>query len=198
VVWRIGPSERSSLSSGTAVPRPVDQTSGQHDAHLIPPGLPGAGDLLVFDNQGEAGYPPEPLAVLPGSRVLEINPVTKQIVWQYSAGDSNQPPWAFYSSFISSAQRLPNGNTLIDEGMDGRLFQVTPRGKIVWEYESPYFAPVPLFGAKAVVSNFVYRAQAVPYDWVPEGTPRAQSPVTAPALESFRVSRALLAQHADP
>ena len=50
--------------------------------------------------------------MLPGSRVLEINPVTKEIVWQYTAADSNGPPWAFYSSFISSAQRLPNGNTL--------------------------------------------------------------------------------------
>ena len=194
VVWRIGPSERSSLADGTRVPRPIDQTSGQHDAHLIPPGLPGAGDLLVFDNQGEAGYPLEPLAVLPGSRVLEINPVTKEIVWQYTAADSNGPPWAFYSSFISSAQRLPNGNTLIDEGMDGRLFQVTRGGKIVWEYVSPYFAPAPLFGAMTVVSNYVYRAQSVPYDWVPAGTPHEQRAVIAPANASFRVLAELPAQ----
>lgn len=187
VVWRIGPNERSALTDGTAVPRPIDQTSGQHDAHLIPPGLPGAGDLLVFDNQGEAGYPPRPLAVMPGSRVLQINPVTKQIVWQYTATDSGQPPWGFYSSFISSAQRLPNGNTLIDEGMDGRIFQVTQSGRIVWEYVSPYFAPAPLFGGKSVVSNYVYRAQAVPYDWVPAGTPHEQRPVVAPADAGFRV-----------
>jgi hypothetical protein len=55
---------------------------------------------LVFDNQGEAGYPPARLAVLPGSRILEINPVTKQIVWQYSGMDSNGPPWTLYSAFI--------------------------------------------------------------------------------------------------
>lgn len=197
VVWRIGPNERSPLADGSAVPRPIDQTSGQHDAHLIPPGLPGAGDLLVFDNQGEAGYPPEPLAVLPGSRVLEINPVSRQIVWQYTAADSNEPPWAFYSAFISSAQRLPNGNTLIDEGMNGRLFQVTPGGRIVWEYVSPYFAPAPLFGSRSVVSNYVYRAQAVPYDWVPAGTPHSQRPVTAPVEANFRVPVTAVGGQAD-
>ncbi len=198
VVWRIGPNERSALTDGSRVPRPIDQTSGQHDAHLIPPGLPGAGDLLVFDNQGEAGYPPQPLAVLPGSRVLEINPVTRQIVWQYTGVDSNGPPWSFYSAFISSAQRLPNGNTLIDEGMSGRLFQVIPGGKIVWEYVSPYFAPAPLFGARTVVSNYVYRAQAVSYEWVPPGTPHEQRPVAAPAEASFRVPTELPAQREAP
>jgi hypothetical protein len=50
------------------------------------------------------------------------------------------PDWGFYSSFISSARRLPNGNTLIDEGMNGRIFQVTNKGEIAWEYISPYFA----------------------------------------------------------
>jgi Arylsulfotransferase (ASST) len=190
VVWRIGPNEPSAVKQpSSAVPRPVDQTSGQHDARLIPPGLPGAGNLLVFDNQGEAGYPPATLAVLPGSRILEINPVTKQIVWQYTGADSGGPPWMFYSAFISSVQRLPNGNTLIDEGMNGRFFQVTPSGEIVWEYVSPFFATAPLFGAKLVSSNFVYRIQGIPYEWLPDGTPHAEDPVTAPNEASFRVSQ---------
>jgi arylsulfotransferase ASST len=187
VVWRIGPNEPSAVEHPSAtVPRPVDQTSGQHDAHLIPPGLPGAGNLLVFDNQGEAGYPAQKLAVLPGSRVLEINPSTKQIVWQYTAADSGQPPWGFYSSFISSARRLPNGNTLIDEGMSGRFFQVTPKGEIVWEYVSPYLGPAPL-SAKGALSNYVYRAQPVLYDWVPAGTPHGEQAVTPPALATYQI-----------
>jgi hypothetical protein len=62
----------------------VDQIVGQHDAHLIAPGLPGAGNLLVFDNQGEAGYPRVSVGVQPRSRVLEIDPVSKQIVWEYT------------------------------------------------------------------------------------------------------------------
>jgi hypothetical protein len=170
------------------VPRPVDQFSGQHDAHLIPKGLPGAGNLLVFDNQGEAGYPPAELAVNGGSRVLEIDPATKQIVWEYQGEDSDRPNWSFSSTFISSARRLPNGNTLIDEGMHGRFFQVTPQGEIVWEYVNPYFAKSPVGGVKgAVTTNWTYRAQPVPYEWVPAGTPRSELAVVPPDLATFRI-----------
>jgi hypothetical protein len=41
---------------------------------------PGAGNLLLFDNQGEAGYPAVTLKVLSGSRVLEIDPAKQRIV----------------------------------------------------------------------------------------------------------------------
>ncbi|WPO99690.1 aryl-sulfate sulfotransferase [Pseudomonas sp. HR96] len=177
VVWSLGPNlphVSPNPQASQPLPRPVDQFVGQHDAHIIPAGLPGAGHLLVFDNQGSAGYPSVPLGLASGSRVLEIDPTTRQIVWQYSAASSMQPGWAFYSSFISSARRLPNGNTLIDEGMNGRFFQVTSAGEIVWEYVSPYLGQAP--GSEAI-SNWVYRALPVNYDWVPAGTPRAQTPV---------------------
>jgi Arylsulfotransferase (ASST) len=178
IVWQLGP-DYPHVPPGTPLPHAVDQISGQHDAHLIEPGLPGAGNLIVFDNQGEGGYPPAPLGVNSGSRVLEIDPVKKQIVWQYTAENSGRPGWTFYSSFISSARRLPNGNTLIDEGMNGRFFQVTPAGKIVWEYVSPYYAtsPVGATSSTPVLTNWVYRAQPVPYDWVPAGTPRSEAPL---------------------
>jgi hypothetical protein len=65
---------------------------------------------------------------------------------------------------------LPNGNTLIDEGMNGRFFQVTASGENVWEYVSPYLGKAP--GSDAI-SNWVYRALPVSYDWVPAGTPRS-------------------------
>jgi hypothetical protein len=188
IVWTLGPNFAASKPSAK-VPRPADQISGQHDAHLIEPGLPGAGNLIVFDNQGEAGYPPVALGVNGGSRILEIDPVTKQVVWQYTGETSGRAGWTFFSSFISSARRLPNGNTLIDEGMNGRFFQITPAGKIVWEYVSPFFAKSPVGGAATgpVESNWVYRAQPVPYDWVPEGTPHGEKPVVTPALGAFHV-----------
>ena len=205
IVWRLGPDYRTehSTTGGTAsvssdlrpvlsseVPRPVDQTSGQHDAHIIPEGLPGAGDLLVFDNEGSSGFPPTHLSVLQGSRVLEIDPIKKEIVWQYSAEASDRPIWSFFSSFISSARRLPNGNTLIDEGAQGRAIQVTADGEIVWEYISPFLLPAPtspIAGRPGVKTNLLYRTQAVPYSWVPDGTPHSEEAVVPPAWGTFRV-----------
>ena len=178
VVWTLGPNYPAIPrgAAGRRVPRPVDQISGQHDAQIIPAGLPGAGNLLVFDNQGEAGYPPVELPTTGGSRVLEIDPVSRQVVWQYTAEDSGQPSWAFRSTHISAARRLPNGNTFIDEGQSGRLFQVTRDGDIVWEYVNafPRIGKDPVNG-KATENRQLYRAQPVALDWVPEGTPHAQT-----------------------
>jgi hypothetical protein len=86
IVWRLGPdfSESKEL-------RTIRQIIGQHHPHLIPKGLPGAGDLLVFDNGGASGYGFVTPAALDGanafaranSRVLEINPVTLELIWSY-------------------------------------------------------------------------------------------------------------------
>jgi hypothetical protein len=192
VVWRLGPEFPDSdfvqdhRILEETVPRPVDQLSGQHDAHLIGKGLPGAGNLLLFDDQGGAGFPPAPLGIYAGSRILEIDPVKKQIVWQYTGANSDRPVWSFFSSFVSSAQRLPNGNTLIDEGMNGRLFQITPGGEIVWEYVNPYQTAGVRNGHR-ILNPLVYRAQAVPYDWAPDGTPHSELAVSPPALSEFKV-----------
>ncbi len=66
--------------------------------------------------------------------MLEIDPDTKEIVWEYKGS----PVDTFFSPRISGAQRLPNGNTFICEGRHGRLFEVTPDGDIVWEFVSPH------------------------------------------------------------
>lgn len=186
IVWRVGPDYEPSTNA-TKLPRTVDQISGQHDAHIIAKGLPGEGNLLVFDNQGAAGYPPARLSTQPGSRVLEIDPIKKEIVWQYTGSNSGRPNYTFYSSYISSARRLPNGNTLIDEGMNGRFFQVTNKGEIVWEYISPYFSQPKPDDAQSIASNTVFRAQPVPYEWAPAGTPRSEKPVKALDVMQFRI-----------
>jgi hypothetical protein len=72
-------------------------------------------------------------------------------VWEYQ----DQSLFDFFSPYISGAQRLPNGNTLICEGCDGRIFEVTPAGQIVWEYVSPYFVPEP---GRPGLNNWVFRA----------------------------------------
>jgi len=55
----------------------------------------------------------------------------KEPLWSYVAPD-------FYAAFISGCQRLPNGNTLAIEGPEGRIFEVTPAGKVVWDYLNPH------------------------------------------------------------
>jgi hypothetical protein len=59
---------------------------------------------------------------------------------------------------MGSAQRLPNGNTLITEASFGRFFEVTKEGEIVWDYVNPFFG-TPLFGGPPISeSNQVFRA----------------------------------------
>lgn len=72
------------------------------------------------------------------SRAIEIDPHSGEIVWQYKAPQS----WTFFSPIISGVQRLTGGNTLICEGMTGRVFEVTPQGELAWEYVSPFFMPM--------------------------------------------------------
>jgi len=203
IVWQMGPSlpgsyDFSKKSFIGEFPRPVDSTSGQHDAHIIPKGLPGAGNVLIYDNQGSGGFPPVYLELFQGSRVIEVDPMTMEIVWQFDGLASGEQFWMFMSFHMSSARRLPNGNTLICEGDYGRLFQVTAEGEIVWEYVNPNFVPEvePGFTDKpnAFTSifmanrNWIYRAQPVPYDWVPEGTPHSEEAVVRPDNRTYRVN----------
>ena len=99
--------------------------SGQHEPYMIPKGCPGEGNILIFDN---GASPWKDLGHAGKSYVLEVNPATKELVWVY---DDNQ---RFHSTYTSSAQRLPNGNTLICESVTLRTFEVTPEGETVWEY----------------------------------------------------------------
>ncbi|MFQ6031114.1 MAG: hypothetical protein ACE5Q6_26930, partial [Dehalococcoidia bacterium] len=88
------------------------------------------GRVLLFDNGAHRRG-------VNHSRVLEMEPETNEIAWEYH-GD---PIISFYSYNISGAERQPNGNTLICEGAPGRIFEVTPQGQIVWEYINPNFVP---------------------------------------------------------
>lgn len=187
IVWRLGPDY-----TGTPAIEQLGWIIGQHHAHMVPRGLPGEGNILVFDNGGSAGYgSPNPgcptgvgYALRDYSRVLEFNPLTLEIVWQYPSADKRGfSPMRYlnlYSQFISSAQRLPNGNTLITEGGCGRFLEVTPSHEIVWEYISPYFS-------RKRQMNHVYRAYRVPYHWAPQVKIPDETPVQAPENSNFKV-----------
>jgi hypothetical protein len=114
---------------------------GQHNAQWIPSGIPGAGDILVFNNgQGrpEGNYSTVeeivPAVNPDGSYSLTtgqaFGPSSQK--WTYQASN----PTDFYGSNISGAQRLSNGNTLICVGPEGDIFEVTYDGTVVWTYQN--------------------------------------------------------------
>ncbi|AEF86083.1 conserved hypothetical protein [Treponema primitia ZAS-2] len=189
IVWRIGPD-----FGLTEELRNLGWIIGQHHFHLIPRGLPGEGNLLVFDNGGWAGYGAPSGTSTYGlndkhrdySRVIEFNPLTLKIEWEYTAEKAGYTHslenYRFYSPYISSAQRLPNGNTLITEGSDGRLLEVTPEKQTVWEYLNPYY-----YHALGGILNMVYRAYRVPYDWIPQLKVPSEGSIQAPDVKTFRV-----------
>lgn len=156
IVWRVGPD----FSAGTSE-HGLDQFVGQHHAHMIPNGLPGQGNILVFDNGGRSGYGGPtgyPRYIRHFSRVIEFNPVTLEIVWQYGADNGEEH---FFSRSIGSAQRLPSGNTLITDGTNGRVIEVTTAKKKVWEFYAP---------ASDNGNNAIYRAYRIPPEWVPDNS----------------------------
>jgi hypothetical protein len=114
----------------------------QHNAHWIPKGLPGEGHVLVYNNGARrpgGNYSSVDELVLPldedGLYTREEGKPwgPAEPVWSYSAPKKSD----FFSSFISGAHRLPNGNTMICSGGNGTLFEVTPEKEIVWKYVNP-------------------------------------------------------------
>lgn len=96
--------------------------SQPHDAMVL-----DNGNILLFDNGVKRDW----------SRVIELNPRTKEIVWEYKAPTLSD----FFTGARGANQRLPNGNTLITESNKGRAFEVTPDGEIVWEFFVPHVGP---------------------------------------------------------
>ena len=112
----------------------------QHDAEWIEEGLPGEGNILIFNNG--AGRPDGNY-----SSIEEIvTPLSPDGTYQLTTGSDygpEEPVWSytadtatdFYSQNISGSQRLPNGNTLICDGPNSYFFEVTDTGEVVWEYD---------------------------------------------------------------
>ena len=109
---------------------------GQHDAHWIPDSLPQGGMIMVYNNgldfQGEY------------SQVQIIDPQFINEEYQYDSTFGylpNSPEWSYitphFSDFISGANRLPNGNTLICDGGDGIITEINDQDSIVWRYVNP-------------------------------------------------------------
>ena len=184
--------------------------SGQHDAQWITSGLPGAGNILIFNNGTTRRY----------SSVDEIIPPVEAngnyirasgaafgpsaATWSYVA----PTPTDFYAMNISGAQRLPNGNTLICDGPHGIFFEVTAAQEIVWKYINPVVASGPMTqgdpipGGQQGQENNVFRSPRYAPDYaafagkdLTPGAPIEKYPTTSVASNQLSVNSYQLAQN---
>jgi hypothetical protein len=114
----------------------------QHNVHWISDGLSDAGKIMFYNNgngRPDGAYSSidiiTPLTDVNGNYILEADTTfgPDSAEWSYAS----PIPTDFYSPMISGTQRLPNGNTLICQGRDGRIFEIDENEDIVWEYWSP-------------------------------------------------------------
>jgi hypothetical protein len=114
----------------------------QHNAYWIEKGLPGEGHVLIFNNglkRPDGQYSSVDELVLPASpdgtyeREPDLPFTPPELVWTYTAPAKTD----FFDPFISGAQRLPNGNTLICSGTKSIVFEVTPDKETVWRFSNP-------------------------------------------------------------
>lgn len=137
--------------------------SYQHDPTWLASENPNELRLLVFNNgRVRAGEPHSSVDEL----VLPFDPERGFTRAPGAAFAPAEPAWTyadagtFYSPFISGAQRLPNGNTLICSGVQGRIFEVTRKGEVVWDLRNPWVGEID-FG---IPKNALYRAVRIPKD----------------------------------
>jgi Arylsulfotransferase (ASST) len=112
--------------------------SHQHHATFLP-----NGHVQVFDNGMHRRG-------MPRSAVVEVDPKDSSLAWQYTA----DPEIQFLSAHIAGADRLAGGNVLICEGATGRIFEVTPKGEVVWEWTNPFNRRLP----NGMMISWVFRS----------------------------------------
>jgi hypothetical protein len=121
--------------------------SAQHQPSALP-----NGNILVFDNRIDSGK----------SRLIEVNPVTERIEWEYVGGEHG----SFFSSVAGGCELLANGNVLVTLAQEGRVFELTKAEQIVWDHTvsetgSPsQISRVALYRVSAVSSEIAGRILA--------------------------------------
>jgi hypothetical protein len=146
-----------------------DQRFGfEHDTRWIPQGRPGAGNMMIFSNRtpGSDGTYSQVYELAPPIDAQGRYEVPSdgpfgppEPVWTYSEPDT------FDATYISGAERLKNGNTLVNSGPQGRMFEVTPEGEIVWEYWSHYSGTANTGGGGGGANPFsLFRGIKIPPD----------------------------------
>jgi len=168
----------------------------QHNPTWVPGGKPGELRLLVFNNISARGAESSAVEEL----VLPFHPERGFLLdgdWPFGPDD---PAWIykdeprFFSPFISGAQRLPNGHTLICEGKTGRVFEVTPEGRMVWEFENPLGGEIePSAQGGKAPSHALFRAMRIAKDHPGLAGKAFSAPVEAKAFQAAVSAKAAAA-----
>ena len=96
----------------------------QHDPDFTPDG-----DILVFDNRN---LYPSTGPIYPSSRILRLDPSSGSVTEEFSTSENAR----FFTRIFGKHQSLPNGNTLIASGEQGRVLELSPEGDLLWEYNN--------------------------------------------------------------
>jgi hypothetical protein len=126
--------------SGEVVWKHYDGLDYQHEASMVPRGVPGAGNIVFFNN----GY--HNIESYRQSSIVELNPLERWVVWRYRSP-------GFFSSVEGVQQVLPSGNVLVTSSRGGRVFELTGDRQVVWQWSPPY---LPM------------RVSRYPYDFCPQ------------------------------
>jgi len=126
--------------------------SDQHGVNWIPDGYPGEGNLILFNNNYTNNT----------SAVFEIiPPINESGGYEILPGEPfgpEAPTWFYAGNFHTQMQggafRLPNGNTLVTDCNDAKMFEVTLDYEVVWEHD---------YGGQ---QTFIARAQKYPMDYL--------------------------------
>lgn len=138
---------------------------------LVPSSVQDYNKMIIFNNRIPGGPDGE------YSAVHVLNPVFNTYDWKYEVDGNGAylPPaadWTYvkpdtssmYSNIISGAQRLENGNTLIDVGRPGYAFEIDENENVVWEFKNPLIAsgPATQGDTLALSTNMMFRMVRYP------------------------------------
>lgn len=146
----------------------------QHDVHwadvALSPGHPDRNKLMVFNNRVGVDFSAAAMIDVFFDCYEWYYPLEADgtfapadFEWVYTAPD----PTTMYSTGLSSVQRLPNGNTLIDVGRAGRAFELNPAEEVVWEYKNPLVGGTAVSQGDTVDfgTNLLFRMVRYPADY---------------------------------
>lgn len=143
---------------------------GQHFPHWIPEGYPQAGKLMVFNNGSDRTPSFSEVFIIAtpidenGLYAMQDNKAFDPVEPAYIYYNEDTPE-VFYSSIVSGAQMLPNGNILVCEGVSGKFFEIDSEKNIVWSYVNPIVSTGVLSQGEIPSGNMVFRATKYATDY---------------------------------